>query len=133
MPRLRVWFVRASLIYLLAGLTLGAWMLADKGIPFDPMIVAVLPIHIEFLLVGWLIQLAFGVAFWILPRYGTGAPRGNEKLVWAAFVLLNAGVLTAALQLWGPAALLAGRAAEIAAVGLYVAGAWGRVKPMVTS
>lgn len=133
MPRLSVWFIRASLIYLLTGITLGALMLADEGIPFYPSILAALPIHIEFLLVGWLIQLAFGVAFWILPRYGTGAPRGNEKLVWGAFVLLNAGVLTTALQLWAPPALPAGRVAEIAGIGLYIAGSWGRVKPMVVA
>ena len=131
MPRLSVWFVRAALIHLLAGITLGALMLADKGIPFDPAIIAALPIHIEFLLVGWLMQLAFGVAFWILPRFGTGAPRGNERLVRAAFFLLNAGVLLVACQLWIPPALVAGRTAETAAVLLYIAGSWQRVKPMV--
>ncbi len=131
MPRLSVWFVRASLVYLLAGITLGALMLADKGIPFYPPIIAALPIHIEFLVAGWLIQLAFGVAFWILPRFGTGAPRGNERLIWVAFVLLNLGVLTAALQLWLPPALLIGRTVEVAAVVLYIMGSWRRVKPMV--
>src|SRR5512143_2215803 len=130
MPRLSAWFVRASLLYLLAGITLGALMLADKGIPFDPPIIQFLPIHVEFLLVGWLIQFAFGVAFWILPRFGTGAPRGNERLVWAAFVLLNVGVLVAACQLWFQPALVVGRIAEIGGILLYVAGSWRRVKPM---
>ncbi len=131
MPRLSVWFVRASLLYLLGGITLGALMLADKGIPFYPAIIGYLPIHIEFLLVGWLLQLAFGVAFWILPRFGTGAPRGNERLVWAAFILLNAGVVMAAFQLWFPPAPVAARIGETAAILLYVAGSWRRVKPMV--
>ena len=130
MPRLSVWFVRASLLYLFAGITLGALMLADRGVPFDPAIILALPIHIEFLLVGWLIQLALGVAFWILPRFGTGAPRGDERLVWAAFYLLNIGVLLAALQLWVSAALLVGRVAEVAGIVFYVLGSWRRVKPM---
>ncbi len=131
MPRLSVWFVRASLIYLLAGITLGALMLAEKGVAFDPSVVLLLPIHVEFLLVGWLIQLAFGVAFWILPRFGTGAPRGNERLVWASFVLVNLGILLAASQLWLPPALLVGRMAEVAAIVLFILGAWRRVKPMI--
>lgn len=131
MPRLSAWFVRASLIYFLAGITLGALMLAEKGIAFDPAIVRALPVHIEFLVVGWLIQLALGVAFWILPRFGTGAPRGKESQLWAAFFLLNGGILLAACQLWLPPALLLGRAAEVAAIALYIAGSWRRVKPMV--
>ncbi len=130
MPRLSVWFIRASLVYFLAGITLGALMLAEKGIAFDPAVMLALPIHIEFLLVGWLIQLAIGVAFWILPRFGTGAARGNERLVWASFVLVNLGILLAACQLWLPAALLAGRMAEVAGILLFILGSWRRVKPM---
>jgi len=131
MPRLSVWFVRASLIYLLAGFTLGALMLAQDGISYYPAIVAVLPVHMEFLLVGWLVQLALGVAFWIFPRFGLGLPhsRGNEKLIWVSFVLLNAGVLIVALELWIAAALLIGRTLEVLAVLVYVLGSWRRVKP----
>ena len=131
MPRLSVWFVRASLIYLLAGFTLGALMLAQDGVSYYPAIVAVLPVHMEFLLVGWLVQLALGVAFWIFPRFGLGLPhsRGNEKLIWVSFVLLNAGVLIVALELWIAAALLIGRTLEVLAVLVYVLGSWRRVKP----
>jgi len=131
MPRLSVWFVRASLIYLLAGFTLGALMLAQDGISYYPAIIAVLPVHMEFLLVGWLVQLALGVAFWIFPRFGLGLPhsRGNEKLIWVSFVLLNAGVLIVALELWIAAALLIGRTLEVLAVLVYVLGSWRRVKP----
>jgi len=131
MPRLSVWFVRASLIYLLAGFTLGALMLAQDGVSYYPAIVAVLPVHMEFLLVGWLVQLALGVAFWIFPRFGLGLPhsRGNEKLIWVSFVLLNAGVLIVALELWIAAALLVGRICEVLAVLVYVLGSWRRIKP----
>ncbi len=131
MPRLTVWFVRASLLYLLAGFTLGALMLAQDGISYDPAILAVLPVHIEFLLVGWLVQLAMGVAFWIFPRFGLGLPgsRGNETLIWAAFWLLNGGICLFAFELWFPAALFAGRLLEVAAVLLYAAGSWRRIKP----
>lgn len=130
MPRLSVWFLRASLLYLLAGFVLGALLLAEKGIDYDAGIWSVLPIHIEFLLVGWLLQLALGVAFWILPRFGVGAPRGREMLIWISFVLLNGGILIAALQLWVAPALLAGRVLEATAVLLYIIGSWSRVKPL---
>src|SRR5512137_92273 len=129
MPRLSVWFVRASLLYLAAGCTLGALMLSEKGIAYFPPVWLVLPIHVEFLLIGWLVQLAMGVAFWILPRFNVGAPRGNEHLIWGSFLMINLGVLLVALQAWLPIAWLVGRLAEIGAALLYAAGTWRRVKP----
>lgn len=129
MPRLSLWFVRASLVYLLLGFTFGALMLAEKGISFFPPVWNLLPIHIEFLLLGWLVQLAMGVAFWIVPRFGVGLPRGNEMLIWVAFVCVNSGILLAALQLWFPLGLLAGRVLEVVGVVIYVICTWRRVKP----
>ena len=131
MPRLSAWFVRASMIYLLIGFALGALMLAQDGISYYPAIAAVLPIHMEFLLVGWLVQLAMGVAFWIFPRFGWGMPhsRGNQRLIWISFWLLNAGVWIVALELWVPVGLLVGRACEVGAVIVYAIGSWRRIKP----
>lgn len=130
MPRQTVWFVRASLLYLLAGFTIGALVLAQKGRPYDANVWLLLPVHIEFLLTGWLLQLVLGMAFWIFPRFGIGAPRGRERAIWFSFVLLNLGILLAASQLWLPAALLAGRLLEAAGLLIYIAGSWGRVKPL---
>ncbi len=131
MPRLSAWFIRASLIYLLAGFTLGALMLAQEGVSYDPGILAAVPVHFELLLAGWLVQFAMGVAFWIFPRFGLGLPhsRGNVFLIWASFWMLNAGICLAALQLWLPFALLIGRLLETSAVILYAIGTWRRVKP----
>lgn len=131
MPRLSAWFVRASLLYLVGGFALGALMLAEKGIPFAPSIWAVFPIHVEFLLVGWLIQLALGVAFWILPRFGKGAPRGSEKAILTSLALLNGGILLYSTQLWLAWMAPAGRVVELAAVMIYIRASWRRIKPMV--
>ncbi len=100
--------VRASMVYLLAGFTLGALALARDRISYDPAIMTLLPIHMEFLRVGWLVQLAMSVAFWIFPRFGLGLPRsrGNEKLIWVSFMLLNAGIWIVALELWISVAFL---------------------------
>jgi hypothetical protein len=126
---LSVRFIRASLIYLLVGFSLGALLLAQKGISYYPAIWGVFPIHIEFLLVGWLIQLAMGVGFWIFPRFGTGAPRGNETLIVVSFWLLNAGLVLTILQLWISLALVLGRVLEVAGILVYIAGSWTRIKP----
>jgi len=129
MPRLSVWFIRASLIYLLLGFFFGALILAQKGMPFYPPIWYLFPLHMEFLLVGWLIQLAMGVAFWIIPRFSIGQRRGPVWLIWISFALINAGILIVSLQFWFPVAILVGRVAEVGAGMLFIIGSWRRVKP----
>jgi len=133
MPRLSSWFVRAALSYLAVGFTLGALLLAEKASSFYPMLWDILPVHIELLLVGWLVQLALGVAFWILPRFSKGPPRGNEAVVWLSFVLLNLGIafVVAGTLLAVPGLLLAGRVAETGGVLAFVWGSWRRVRPTV--
>lgn len=130
MPRLSVWFVRASLLYLATGFTLGALMLSNKGLQLSPWLWRLLPAHIEVLLLGWIAQFAMGVAFWMLPRFHSS--RGNERPAWAAFFLLNSGLLLAGFgaMLGLPAwVVLAGRLLEITAVAAYATHAWPRVKP----
>lgn len=130
MPRLSKWMLRAALVYLALGFTLGALLLANKGIPFLPILWRLLPVHVEVVLFGWLVQFALGVGFWILPRY-PGGSRGNETLAWISCGLLNLGILLAILPALDDAAgpwLVAGRAAEFGAVALFIAHAWGRVR-----
>ena len=129
MPRLSVWFIRASLLYLLLGFLFGALLLAQKGISFYSPVWYLFPLHMEFLLVGWLIQLAMGVAFWIVPRFSNGSPRGPMGLIWVSFALLNAGILITALQFWFPNAALVGRISEVGSGILFVIGSWRRIKP----
>ena len=132
MPRLSVWLVRCSLVYLLLGFTLGGLMLANKGVPFAAWAWSLVGAHMEFLLLGWMVQLAMGVAFWILPRFGSGAPRGNELLIWAAFAALNLGIWMTALQPYHMQGwlTLTGRVLEAVSVFLFVFGSWQRVKPL---
>ena len=134
MPRLSVWFVRTALAYLALGLTLGMLLLWNKGIPLDPQVWRLLPAHIEFLLMGWTVQLALGVAFWILPRWQT--QRGDVRPAWLAFVLLNVGIWCVVLGGWLslPDGVVAfGRVCEAAAAGAFALHAWPRVKPWVES
>jgi hypothetical protein len=134
MPRQTVYFVRAALIQLGIGFTMGALMLANKGISFEPMLWRLLFPHVEVVLIGWTLQLAMGVALWILPRISGARKYGNEGFGWAAFVLLNAGILGVGVGYWfgGDMVLFAaaGRVAELVAGVLFVLQVWSRVKPI---
>jgi hypothetical protein len=129
-PRLSRLFIRAALLNLLLGTAIGALLLAHKGVPFLPALWRLLPAHVELVLVGWTIQLALGISFWILPRFWQPPRRGNEKAAWLAFFLLNSGVWLVALAAWlaWPAHwLLVGRLAEGAAALAYALHLWPRV------
>jgi hypothetical protein len=121
--------IRAALLALTAGATLGAVLLA---VPRAAGVIRWRPLHAELLLVGWTVQLAFGVAYWILPRFRSGPARGQEALGWAAFALVNLGTLLVGLGRsvagWEVAALT-GRGAEGLAALAFAAHAWPRVKP----
>jgi hypothetical protein len=132
MPRFTRWAVRLALVYLLLGLTFGGLLLSNKGVPFAPALWRLRPAHIEFLVAGWMVQLALGVAHWIVPRF-RGGQFGRVELAWLALGLLNAGVLLVSLgaftglPTWAP---VAGRSLEGAAALTYVLYIWRRVRPL---
>jgi hypothetical protein len=55
------------------------------------------PTYLHLLVLGWLTQLIFGVAFWMFPRYSAKEPHGNEWLGWTSYLLLNAGLILRAV------------------------------------
>lgn len=141
MPALTRWCVRAALAYLVGGMAMGSWMLilqARRGYgPAAPWPT----LHAHVLLVGFLLLLVFGVAFWMFPRVAGGRP-GREG-GWAAFALLNAGLLLRLLAepfavrsgsaaawdvLLGVAAVLPAAAAVAFAIAI-----WPRVRAVSTA
>lgn len=129
MPSLSVWLVRLALLYLSAGATLGGLLLVAKAWPFWARVWPLRPLHVEWLLFGWMVQLACGVAFWILPR--TPA-RAGTRAVLLALVLLNAGLWVAGLaQIMGhPGCLLLGRTLEAGAVAAFACHLWPRARAL---
>lgn len=130
MPRASCWFVRAALIYLLIGFTLGALLLMNKALAWSPLLWLFLAAHIEFLVTGWTLLLVMGVAYWIPPRFQT--ERRRVALVWVAFGLVNLGVWAVALAPWSGSAqiwIAVGRSAEVTGAAAFAFHAWPRIKP----
>jgi hypothetical protein len=131
-PRLSVLMIRTALAYLAVGFLLGALMLVHDSIPLGDLgWRRLLPLHVEYLLLGWFAQLAFGVAFWILPRFRSGAERGRETPAWVGFALLNLGIQAVAIGgTAGGSSILVflGRCTEGLAAGAFALHAWPRVR-----
>jgi hypothetical protein len=132
--------LRASLIWLLAGFVIGAAMLTDRTLPGQWRL-WMAPTHAHMLFVGWFLQFAVGVAYWLLPRRrSTERPLGyGERAAYLAVAALNLGLVlrvitepveratsesTVTLILLGVSALL-----QLAAALVFVAQLWPRVGP----
>lgn len=129
MARISIWFVRAALVHFALGATAGAWQLAASGGALPTFPLSLHPLHVEGMLLGWVCQLAFGVALWILPfsDYVSSDPR-----LWAAWAMLNGGIAGVVGAQWGavPGLHLVGRSAEVGAGVLVLWTLWPRVRPL---
>jgi hypothetical protein len=144
MPPLARAYVKAAFAYFVAAFVLGALMALNGWLHFGRWLNVVYLSQLHLLVVGWITQLAIGVAYWIFPRFGKGQdrpPRGSDALAWAVLITLNGGLLLRFLfepfYLLGPrpwlAALVAlsGVLQAVAAVGFTLL-IWGRVRSLQT-
>lgn len=139
MDRLTAIMVRASLLWLLAGVALGGLMLVDRAVP-GAWVARALPTHVHMVLVGWLLQFAVGVAYWLFPRRRTpAAPSGyRESAALVAVGALNAGLLLRVIgepmersgrsSGLGLGLLAASAALQVGAVAIFVFQLWPRVE-----
>jgi hypothetical protein len=86
--------VRLSLLWLLAGFIVGGAMLVDREMPGDWRL-WLQPTHGHMLFVGWFLQFALGIAYWLLPRKRSPErPQGYDlRLAQVAVAALNLGLL----------------------------------------
>ena len=129
MPAPSRWMIRISLLYLLAGFTIGAAMLASKAYPAYAAVWRLLPVHIEMLIFGFIIQFTMGTAYWILPRYLKTGNRGSSLLAGAMLGLFNIGIIinmASYLQYMSGFSIIWGRICEVAAALLFIAMHWNR-------
>ncbi|HEU4647511.1 MAG TPA: hypothetical protein VFS33_00520 [Gemmatimonadales bacterium] len=78
-------FVRASVVWLASGVSLGAAM------ALAPRLVVYRPTHFHMNLLGFVAMMIFGVAYHVLPRFA-GRPLHAPRLAAAHWWLANAGL-----------------------------------------
>lgn len=127
MPLLSRIYVRTALVWLVVGTTLGGAILWNKASPI-PGAWQLLTAHITLVTWGWILQLTLGVAYWILPRFGSERPR--PYLAVLAYILLNGalviGGVASLLPVPWPGILVA--ALELLALLVFALHAWPRVR-----
>jgi hypothetical protein len=134
MPLLTRWFIKSAMVYLVVALLCGVAMQSPLAARF-PVLRALWPTYLHLLVVGWLTQLIFGVAFWMFPKHSSARPRGSDRLGWTCFALLNLGLLLRAVAeplqgLGRPSAplLVVSAVAQLFAAWAFAANTWPRVR-----
>ena len=134
MPTLTRWFVKAAMLYLVAALLLSIAMQSPLRAR-SAFLGVVWPTYLHLLVLGWLTQIIFGVAFWLFPKHSAAHPRGSDLLGWTSFWLLNLGLILRAVAepreaLGGEtgALLILAAAAQLAAGWAFVLNTWPRVR-----
>lgn len=97
MPRLSAWMIRLSLLNMWLGFSIASQLLMFKGRPdlVDAAVWRLMFAHVDLLLVGWMLQLSLGTAYWILPRLPrTVSDRGRFGAALLSVISLNLGVWT---------------------------------------
>jgi hypothetical protein len=127
-PPLTRWYIKLAMLYLIAGLVIGA---------LPPLTALAGPAYVHMLVVGWITQMIFGVAYWMFPKYSAEQPRGGDAIAIATFALLNFGlvlrVIVEPVRAWRPGLLpgsllvVAGLAQALAGIGFAIS-TWPRVK-----
>jgi hypothetical protein len=122
-PPLTRWYIKLSLVYLVAALAASVWQAAGGPLWLTP-------IHIHLLVVGWITGMIFGVAYWMFPKFSKEQPRGMNGLAVATFALFHAGlvlrILAEPLQAGG-LLVLSAVSQWLAGVG-FIVNTWPRVK-----
>jgi hypothetical protein len=93
MPLLTRWFIKSALAYLAAALLLALVLALPDSIELPGFVRFMNPAYFHLFLVGWVTQMIFGVIHWLFPIITRARPRGDERLGWASYALLNAGLL----------------------------------------
>lgn len=140
MPLLARVFLRTALIYLALGFSIGGLLQINKVLGMGPRIWGLLPVHIELLFLGWTLQLALGVSYWIMPRIEMERPRAWLAALGYGFVngglaLFALGHLATVLNA-GPGPQWLTPLAGVFIVGgviSFAAHIWPRVRPILLS
>ena len=137
MPALTRWYIKSAMLYLVAALLLGVLLALNSLMRLPGFISFMGPGYFHLFMVGWVTQMIFGVIYWMFPIITRDRPRGSERLGWATFGLLNAGLLlrVAAEPLvalrpstaWGWLLVLSALLQWLASL-FFVFNSWGRVK-----
>jgi cbb3-type cytochrome oxidase subunit 1 len=135
-------YIKTSLIFLVAGLLLGGYLIvAEFAIGRYPSRLLITA-HVHILLVGFMLMIVMGVATWMFPRpprdsraYRPGLAEAVYWLMTVATALRAGAEVTGAFAAWDGVrfVIVAGGLGQLAGAALFVVNMWSRVRMPVVA
>ncbi len=114
-------FLKTAIVFLMAGLGIGGWMIwlrEMRGQLASPYLISA---HTHLILVGFVMMMILGVALWMFPRPARSDTRYDPRIADAAYWMLASGTAGRASGELLRAANVGGAAAWLGA-GIVIAG-----------
>lgn len=97
MPVLTRLFIKTGLVYFLMAMVVGVALAAPSVFHLPPTLAALRPVYFHLFMVGWVLQLIIGIAYWMFPKLTKQEPRGSLTLGWVVYGCLNVGLICRAV------------------------------------
>src|SRR5262245_31762034 len=142
MPPLVRRYVKTSLLFLVAGLFLGGYLIVSEFVVGVHPPTLIITAHVHLLLVGFMLMLVMGVATWMFPRPAQASTRYRPGLAEAVYWLVTVTTaIRAAAEILAPwsgspflrSAIAVGGLGQLIGVLLFVVNIWWRVRMPVTA
>ncbi|MCE1164159.1 MAG: cbb3-type cytochrome c oxidase subunit I [Bacteroidetes bacterium] len=133
------WFVKTSIVFMLAGILSGFFMMLARRvfeIGYGP---SLLSAHTHVILVGFMMMMIMGVSIWFFPKAEKTDKRYSPALVVAVYWLMVIGTSVRFIGEFADAfvtlkflnyIIVFSSLLQIIAAGIFVYTIWGRVRPV---
>lgn len=130
-------YIKTALVFFVMGLTLGGWI-TFLQVTGKPIAHSLISVHTHLLLVGFMIMLIMGVAYWMFPRPAKDDYRYSPDLAAINYWFLTVGVilrsvseLVASANSWRGFIIIAAAGTLFQIIGgfIFAYNIWTRIRP----
>jgi heme/copper-type cytochrome/quinol oxidase subunit 1 len=130
-------YLKTAIIFLLIGLALGIWMMAERELRQRLSGGHLVSAHTHAILVGFVMMMILGVALWLFPRPAKDDIRYSPRAAEAAYWLLTVGTgiriagevaRPYSIALWLRAAVFSAGLLQVAGLAVFFYTMWSRIR-----
>ncbi len=133
------YFIKTSVVFLLAGLISGLYLILSKYFGLSGYSGELITAHVHVILVGFVLMMIIGVALWFFPRPPKEDKKYNPDLIKIIYYLLTISTALRFIfeilsafnsQYWFGIVIVISSFFQIISFVLFFYSIWGRIRPL---